>query len=681
MEMTEASNHFSENHKEDKIVTGKTLSVMRFNGRVEKWIEKCLKEQQQEVEAFLKAKPEIQLQDLNSSTETFILNLDDDEEEEEEQSAPRLSLGKESSDDDFSFVPLSSLAEKYRLEKTNTGLETTRVKVEVLEEATSTTTALRKVRTPEKRRTEPGLVEAPPALEAEVEVAVPVTMNPLECEYCDYIARTSLNIKRHVKTHFAVKKYQCQYCLYKGAALNHLQTHFDARHKEEAFSYSLLSIPEKMTPVAIKRKRPPTSTDLSEEVPAKIARIVKTENAEDDMCYMCFHCPRKSYDLVEIRVHYLSMHPNILNKGIWKYKKITTKKPKQFKMDCNLCSFTGSVDSLRIHEAQEHVIEKSDYEKSVTHKCNNCGNLYKSLSQLRRHITMEHKREPFSYQTITVLNGVESTENVEIVEECINLEEEEENKVGLNCEYCPDTFANQEQLSNHHSLLHSHLELKLKDGSKKSTELKLYQCPECGHTSNSYNAIRDHLRSHNKPFSCGHCNFLGSYPNVLKAHHVKEHIGLELQIVVSTEAQGRVEKLREQLLHLQADGTYARKFHLKRAHPQAEQSANKIFAVDASDSSSNPQDSFVSTTSNVAKKSTSKPPQTQSVARKSTTPRTTIVEGFSYYGCPPPSISDYRQVTCELPIMGKNMPLQVQAMSQILNLFPTVRLEDIFKTT
>lgn len=703
--MTEASNHFTLNHRDDKIVTGKTLSVMRFNGRVEKWIEKCLKEQQQEVELFLSSKPDanIQTHDLNSSTETLILNLDDDEEEEEEMSRQRVSLCKESSDDDLPSVPLSSLAEMYRLEKVKSGLESPKIKEEIPDEIIRTTTALRKIRSPEKKKIDVEL-EAPPVLNTEVskevgvlkelenvsppilepEVHLVETVNPLECEYCDYVARTPLNIKRHVKTHFAVKKYQCDYCSYKGVAFNHLQTHFDARHKEVSLSFTLLSIPDKVIPIPIKRKRPAYVDTVESETPSKVARGMKAEMSDIDMCYMCFHCPRKSYQLEEIRTHYMSMHPNIINKGIWKYKKITTNKPKQYKMDCNLCPFTGSIDSLRIHEAQEHSIEKSDYEKNVLHKCNNCDTQLRNLSQIRRHLTFEHKGEPFSYHTITIVNGMESIENVEIVEEPTHLAEK--NKSVVQCEYCPDTFAGPQQLSSHHNLLHSHLELKVKDADKKSTELKSYQCPECGHTSNSYNAIRDHLRSHNKPFSCGYCNFLGSYPNVLKAHHIKEHIGLELQIIVSSEAQTKVEKLREQLLHLRPDGTYARRPNLKRAHSEiSEQSNNKVFVLDASDSSANPppseQDNFISTTSNVAKKSTSKPPQ--SVAKKSTTPRTiplAIVEGYSYYGCQPPNISDFKQVTCELPIMGKNLPLNVNAMSQILNLFPAVLLEDIFKT-
>lgn len=411
--------------------------------------------------------------------------------------------------------------------------------------------------------------------------------------------------------------------------------------------------------------------------------VVKLDNTEktETVTYICYHCPRRSENLDTIRNHFISIHDKI-HKGCFKYKKLTVDKTKQVKRyNCKYCPWSGLPDGLKQHHMEQHNDKICVFEKATRFKCNECHEIFPKVHLLRKHFQSMHPDLSLSYQSVLDDNGDgDLLDSVVIMEEQLDIAPE--TKV-LHCEYCPDTFQDTVQLMNHHNLLHSHLELKL-----ESDQQKKFKCPACGHTSNSYPAMRDHLRSHNKPYKCHYCALTGSYPSIIKTHHVKEHRSLEFKYDSNPDAKKMNEELRENLLILGNGGTYHVKNALKRQSSDLELPAAKIMAVESLADVSEPSTSTGAAVKkcNVAKKSTALPPNAappQRVAKKSTTPRAVkqqVTEGYSFYRTKPCDIDEYKNVMSEINIMGKTMPINVVAMSNVLNLFPKVLVEDFNKT-
>ncbi|GLV36934.1 small ovary [Carabus blaptoides fortunei] len=740
-----AKQHWTKYHS--KATKDETIIPLQPDGKIERWVEKCVQHQQKAMKNM----------DEPLNSPTLILQLDEASNIIIAESAA-LSL-----ETPFAKEPVVVSTETSAIDNLDSDATPPKCSTPIL--------SLTEVKTSLNLDT----TDIEPDANFSVKRAKTPVVKNLQCDHCTFIAKTVQTLRKHIKRHFIHKPFRCNCCKFQAINRQSIIAHFHLRHKQAQLSFSEVPAPDQPVMRPLKRKRyakdplePPrkilaldatatldtelieldartnaqdnteadtlnvdaelnesveiildlpqdkteskTTTENTEsedkvtdtatdnvtdadkllEKPVKgkakkkvMAKMDNTEKSET-VTYICYHCPRRSDNLDTIRNHFISIHEKV-HKGCFKYKKLTVDKTKQVKRyNCKYCSWSGLPDGLKQHHLELHNDKICVFEKATRFKCNDCQEIFPKVHLLRKHFQSMHPDASLSYRSVLDDNGDNSDllDSVVILEEQLDIQPE--SKV-LQCEYCPDTFQDTTQLMNHHSLLHSHLELKL-----DSDEQKKFKCPSCGHTSNSYPAMRDHLRSHNKPYKCHYCSLTGSYPSIIKTHHVKEHRSLEFKYDSNPDAKKMNEELRENLLILGEGGTYHVKNALKRQSSDLELPASKIIAVTSFVDLPQPSTSTAVPVKryNVAKKSTSLPPKPaapppQRVAKKSTTPRAVkpqTVEGYSFYRSKPCDIDEYKNVMSEINIMGKSMPINVVAMSHVLNLFPKVIVEDCNKT-
>lgn len=690
--MTEAQKHFKESHPDENIVNNKEIcTVLRYYAKAEKWVEKCIQIQQEGI--LQHERNLIKQEDANSSTETLILEMDEQTPEK-----PELTPQHRRS---------SRVSIKPNLNQQNDSFEGD-------EGDTANADADELL---------------PPVLEPEIPDMKEVKTPGLKCDHCNFVAKAQSNLNKHLKKHFEVKPFKCGLCKYTGSQLAHLQSHFYFKHTSEPLQYTMDDVPAEPQCRPLKRKRatsessgkpvkiPATSEPTprrdvvktepqpsNESIPApdllKVKLETNTTNETSNNYYLCYHCPRRSLTLDLIRSHFLEAHEKT-HKNKFKYKKVTIDKPKKAKYSCRYCGWVGAPDSLRQHHLLKHLDQDYLGEKDVQLKCLRCPQVFSKMGPLKNHFIRTHPDQNLLYQSVTKENDEEFIETVDVIEEVL-LVKAERPSPDINCAYCVLSFRDMTALRAHHDLVHSHLAFDetAEEAAKTRDELKKYKCPQCDHTSNSFAAMRDHLRNHNKPYMCGHCEVTASYPSVLKTHHLKEHRNLEPCVSIIAEAQKRNDELRNNLLHLQ-NGEYVRMDNLKRTNNDAagpDEPPKKVLLMEEEQKRAKPKQRRKSIAAfikqevdpndllqgpvkqrkvNVARKSTATPPRIQNVAKKSTTPRPYVDLGFSYYGTKPLQFEEIKNIKSELPIMGKNVPLNIGSMSQILQLFPVVVVDDI----
>ena len=142
-----------------------------------------------------------------------------------------------------------------------------------------------------------------------------LTPEQLKCRYCNYQAKFSSDLKRHLTAHSIEKRFKCNFCSKKYKYRCDLNMHVRKEHKREP------SGEVKVVKVATqpRRKSGPAifkcpCCNYSSPWKSEIDRHSKLHNAEKT--FQCNNCPYQTYWRSDIRRHVYRKHPEIMVEGL-----------------------------------------------------------------------------------------------------------------------------------------------------------------------------------------------------------------------------------------------------------------------------------------------------------------------------------------------------------------------------
>lgn len=208
------------------------------------------------------------------------------------------------------------------------------------------------------------------------------------------------------------------------------------------------------------------------------------------------------------------------------------------------------------------------------------------------------------------------------------------------CSECLDIFTKVLHVKKHISEHHSDLPVKF------SSIYDLYKCSLCDFTNYNQAAVKDHIGEHMAIYECCDCSKSFSNISKMQSHLSSEHNG-----------GGSFRNILDSSEH----GLILQSIDSDPFVPFSSQIIKQGLCL---------------TRKVTARKSTAKPnaPVPKQTARKSTS-ALNLPEGFSYYGCSPEE-TDYKTITTTVEVMGKYMTLSVKQLSDIIDIFPTVQVQD-----
>lgn len=450
-------------------------------------------------------------------------------------------------------------------------------------------------------------------------------------------------------------------------------------------------------PITRKRKYPksptntPTNSNINEEIPMKMPVIervgsikepagndemevedafafteVDEEERQEAIVFICNYCPKRCNNEPEMKVHWELTHKS--RQLLFKYKRmmrtqITKKGTINYK--CSHCHFIGHLEPIKKHFKLKH----PDLNFWVfRYKCGYCDEYFRNVETIRVHCKRKHDDAELLYSNIEVSN--EDSKEVQKPKDFV-------------CEYCDAEFDIRSDIIDHHKALHSHLELnlppdltpqKIIQQEEVVEELKTYMCPQCSHTSNSYAAMRDHLRGHAKPFECSYCPLRFTYPSLVKNHQTKEHPNLEHKYKTIEEACKLNEDLRKSLLKLTENGIYEKMSGIKcvkRLRCDQGNQPNKIRIIE-NDFELEKSAPVIDTPADTV---VIKPIKQKQTARKSTTHFVQDSEGYSYYGSKP-DLTGLDNVKTTVTFMDSLVTMHIAQFRGFLDICPIVPVAD-----
>lgn len=175
---------------------------------------------------------------------------------------------------------------------------------------------------------------------------------------------------------------------------------------------------------------------------------------------------------------------------------------------CNDCDFqTSSSSSIIAHNRihlREKGIERTVNDSLLFHKCNICGNDYKSSTSLKEHIQRIHEGKTPQYK----------------------------------CNMCDETFISRATMRRHKGRVHpSNPDLKCKlcghicaDGYAFKLHENVHRegrfmCKYCGKCVKSQQTLDEHERTHTgeNPYLCAECDYRCKSSSVLNKHRISKH--------------------------------------------------------------------------------------------------------------------------------------------------------------
>ena len=229
------------------------------------------------------------------------------------------------------------------------------------------------------------------------------------------------------------------------------------------------------------------------------------------------------------------------------------------------------------------------------------------------------------------------------------------------CNYCNVIFVTLVSLNKHFFMDHPGLRHNVLN-QLNTTEGK-YKCPSCSERNDNINKLKHHIRSHVKPFQCLYCTDTFSYWIQIKRHHYESHNNEPYEYKYLIKEARMCMKLVESV-----------DLRKRQPNPSLNEKQSVLPVCVSSD-----EDGILSNRSIQSKPSLPSTASYKMTARKSTGGRIVQEEqGFSYYGCRPEK-DDLTKISVTLHITGGEVNISVEKFSKVVNIFPTLLVEDVMK--
>jgi len=371
----------------------------------------------------------------------------------------------------------------------------------------------------------------------------------------------------------------------------------------------------------------------------------QSENSpfENIKTFMCTYCPKRSQCLEKIQRHLQTAHP----KEAVEYRELTrdqvvaiiTRDQTNYgsgnlEYKCFYCEYVGDIMVLQKHSHASHlnqtfrVIKCQNKNISGYLECQLCGHLTQGFekSGQKAHFHEEHPLE----------NEVICSKYVF------------KHKLG------PDAFVNREQTFK--------IDVRDLEGLEFSCPMTS-KCPNF--TTKSLPQMNSHLRKHTRTYKCGHCGKTLPDSQEFHRHSALSHGDKIPDLVKDPEAEAEFEALKGVF-----EWGLQKQIELKKSRLKSMSADKPRSATARKSTSAECRASAADRCRNVARKSTG--------SNSRCWPETRLTEPYSFYREVLPKI-EFKKVKTKMIMTGVEITLDVEKMSQLVNIQTELVLKDVVK--
>lgn len=566
-----------------------------------------------------------------------------------------------------------------------------------------------------------------------------------KCLYCEYFCRSATDLKYHMMRHWVQKPYKCGYCDFEGVREYEIKKHSAKIHplkKLRVIEKPMPSQPDIRPLQRNKRSKPdtfgPTSdtpvTEIGHEKVMKSgdSEAVDTVSVEDKVedeqqnttaypnIFCCFYCPQRGTSVVSIHQHWQEKHKNklmgsngVIRLGLpFKYKEVNMKQflkgqngsaGRRPAFQCSYCKVRGTLAVLEAHQKSEHSDKPFRVSQAsfTRYECAECHFAAFTVNTLKKHFEMEHVGKELQYlvspSKANFISDLKSKDSLVVSKRAASSGLPAPASIATAkymCLWCGETCDSEDTIQVHHTMYHSHLQLKY-SVEKNSTPTvtagnisKNYSCPSCTFVCDSSQSMSKHVQNHVKPYTSDCCPRTSELPAKVSSNALLEHPEEECDVIHVENAEHELEKLRSAMgirvggeSGMQCDSEASvvpsppKRLCVARKSTTLSPRIGKFHAV--ARKSTNPL--LSQTSKNVILDSCYDAEQGEATAPSSRSESPAVCPEFSYYGCRPAPV-DTNRITVSVKLrnnLGVNMNMSLATMERFTNMYPVVKVKDL----